>query len=474
MELLETNCGNDTNLFENMHNLKELILRSSTFLKTEGDNCITSRSEDNNKLFHSLGKLDKLQHVDLSFTKNFPVQMNSTSLKVSFPELRHLNLSRGSFPFIEISGIEKLESLDLSGVHVEKVKLSGLHNVKFLNFSSHLTYLDELNIDTPETNIEVLDLSDLQNLTWIDISNIKVNRIMFHNLPKLEHVYFQKTCPLIKSLENGSWEFPALLNAAQVLRNGTMEISLSNLTSLRNLNLSNHQCSIDKIDVRHSSNLEVINFFNVSIDRINLQNLDSLISVNLSRSTNMDLALKDLPNLEDIDLSNSKLEQIKVSNVSKLDTLDMSFTDGEKLIPRLKIDQFKNLAQLNLSYCNLFWIPANLSALEELRSLDLSHNFLYSITDMFLPPVGKCKLVNLDLSHNFIQVIPSEFITPMVDPFIRWSIDLNYNLLNCSDCQNLWMSLESFSANIEGALCQTPFEKYHEKVQDTEICSEEK
>ena len=428
-----------------------------------------SKSSVMNLTFHDL---PKLQDLDLSSANSSPIQINSTSRNVSFPELRHLTLSRGSFPSVELSGLNKLEVLDLSGIQAGNVKLLDLQSVNFLNFSSHRTYPSGHADGNSETNIDFLEISGLNNLTWVDLSNSKFNRINFHNLPKLERIYFYNSCVKVLDVEDAEWESLALLNAAEFLRSVSLEITIKNLTNLKNLTLSNHHCGIGKLDVRESPNLEVIDFFNVSMDVILLENLGSLTTVNTSGSRIMNLTLNELPKLQYLILSNSNLEKAQVRSVPSLTNLDMSFTDGEKLIPQLNISQLKNLTHLNLSSCNLIRMPGNLSTLEDLRSLDLSHNLLYSMTNLSLPPSGKCKLVNLNLSHNSIQIIPSEVIMPMIDPLGQWRIDLGNNLLNCSDCQNSWMSSESFSANIQGALCQTPSGKYHQKIQDVEICAD--
>ena len=483
LHLCEPSGDNDTNFFKRLSNLKTLFMQNVIINGQDVNNSFYNGSWlpklsfvdlkgavcKHCDLWYMLGTGQNLSQIDLSLSEDFP--LNFTSLNLTFSGLENLNLFRGAFTEIDLSGFEKLEALNMSGVRANHVKLSGLSKLEFLNFSQQLDSCEEAHLCDFQTTLDVLELSDMNNLTWIHFSQIKVKKVVLENLPKLEGISFSSASIEMMSLNN--LKALKILDLSNRLPSHSMNLTLNNLPSLEELNLSKSSSPIDKIFIQNLPKLEKIHLFNVSVRAMNLESLESLTFLNFSQSTNSKMRLSNLPTLNELHLSNSTLQKIWMTNATNLTNLDLSFITDKKIINQFHLSQFKNLASLNLSSCELFEVPDNLMELEFLRSLDLSRNFFTTLPQKFLPPVGKCKLVNLDFSHNFLDKVSLEAIRPMIDPYTCWEINLENNVLNCSECQNSWMSDGRYAENIEGALCQTPFDKYHVKVQDIDICDPE-
>ena len=479
LELLESTSGHGSHIFKTLQSLQNLLMKNVTIrgLSKKTQNGTQPASKMQNLTFLSLGEsvckncsfwsllgeCANLSTIDLSFSEGFDI--NSTFTKANFPNLQALNLSRGAFSSVGLFELPELKVLDVSAIGTSRIELSGLPNLEFLNFSTEGISMNISSEDFSGTKIETLVLSELPHLQWIDFSHSKIDTVSLRNLPKLQTIYFKDFSIGAMSLENLT-----SLEALNLSNSNAMDMTLDNLPNLEVLDLSNSQSDINNVVVQKLPQLEKVSLFNSTVKFTSFDDLSSLKLVNFSNTDGLKLVLRNIPNLDVLDLSNSTLRKIKIANASNLTSLDLSFITNRELIAQVNISQFLRLANVNLSFCELLEVPQLFTGLEFLRSLDLSHNFLDQLPDKLLPPAGKCKLVNLDLSHNYFEVIPSEVIKPMVDPYTCWTIDLEDNPLNCSDCNNSWLTLESFSGNIENALCQLPFEKLHKKVQDVEIC----
>ncbi|XVE71670.1 hypothetical protein DITRI_Ditri10aG0170100 [Diplodiscus trichospermus] len=372
-------------------------------------------------------KLKKLKFLDLSFN-NFDDRSILSSL-VEFSSLKSLNLSYNQLSEpnhtnVGLGGLSMrlspIEIIDLQGNQLNEnilVSLSEISSIKYLDLSSNyitaesiqsasfkglsrLRSLETLNLSNNNLNNSILShLGDLSSLKTLALQNCGLNGT----------IYIQDICQL---------RFLEKLVIKQNILRGVLPVCISNLTSLKYLDISSNQ-----------------------------------ISGNLAKSP-----LQSLTSIEYIDLSNNQF-QIPSSlksffNHSKLkyfhgDNNDIyAETELHSLTPRFQ------LKAISLSCCgDVGPLPEFLFHQHELQSVDLSNinltgefpswllgnntelERLFLINNSFsgnfrLPFHSPMKLLELDISKNFFDGrIPVEIGTCL--PGLRF-LNISINSLDDS------------------------------------------
>ena len=339
-----------------------------------------------------------------------------TSLDLSDKDLRKLPL--------EISGLENLQKLDLSGNHHLDLKdaflkLSRLNNLKELNLSNNgLTYLPkEIGLLKNLTNIYLRrnqfasPPSEIWQLKNLGLVTLKNNPLMLVNSSFGE--YLKNKSDLSES------EIDLLVNP----KNRTsFELSSNNLTELpiEIWQLEN----LEKLELRLVPNLDLQDAFlklgklnnlaNLTIESCKLTVIPSEIT-QLKGLTHLYLKnnkLEDLPSsigqlkeLRYLDLSNNNLRNLPsdINSLTGLVHLDLS-DNGIESLPK-QIGALKNLEELNLSRNKLMSLSPKIGRLKNLRILNLEYNKLQGLTSGI---GGLENLEQLNLSQNNLMGIPPE------------------------------------------------------------------
>ncbi|XP_023751695.1 receptor-like protein 15 isoform X1 [Lactuca sativa] len=337
----------------------------------------------------------------------------NVSLFLHFKELKSLNLS---YDFLDkemimktglgrLSSLNKLETLDLSK-----------------NFDLDNDILPSL---TALTSLIVLDLSytglngyfpsnefaALENLEMLDLTQCEFNGTVeiqgFERVPILSK---------LKTLNLGSNEF-----------NASVMTFLNNLSSLRNLDLSNNPLSglfpaqglaklmnMEKLDLSYTG-LDGTPNIQVCKRLSRLKKLESIVISNNNFNKSIISCLSSLPSLKILDLSYSvslgeSFPDQELPNLHDLEVLLMTNNGFNGTLPMKALSSFHYLEVLDLSDNNFAGsIPSSIQALSSLRVVSFTNNELNgSLSDH-----GLCELKNLqemDLSHNMLDgILPQCF-----------------------------------------------------------------
>ncbi len=230
------------------------------------------------------------------------------------------------------------------------------------------------------------ELSRLQNLTELDLSNNLLSEIPEH-LSRLQNL------AELNLSGNRLAEIPEHLSRLQNLaelnlsRNRLAEIpeQLSQLQNLTSLNLSGNRLAEIPEQLSQLQNLTSLNLSGNQLTEIpeQLSRLQKLTSLDLSgnRLTEIPEQLSRLQRLTSLSLSSNQLTEIpeNLSQLQNLTWLDLSRNQLTEIPEHLS--QLQNLTTLDLSSNQLTEIPENLSQLQNLTELDLSNNQLTEIPE---------------------------------------------------------------------------------------------
>lgn len=303
-----------------------------------------------------VGEMTKLTKLEL--VGNGIVNIDELS-KLS--NLVSLDLSNNEMEFFpSISGLESLETLNLSGNRIAGfgMDLSGLANVHYLNLS----------------NNRISDLSsfgDLRNLTYLNLSDNNLGAVV------------------------GTTDFSSLVAA-----NGLLELHLNGnrLTDISGLGDVNIQ-NLEELYL-HDNEIEDIQF---------ISSYNKLLVLTLNDNRLVDISnLSGMTGLSAIDLSNNNITSFGgLVNLSELTSINL-FNNEISVIPNLQ-STLPKLVALDLSY-NTLTDTSGLAGHLALVSLDLSNNGLETLKGLKEMPF----LSNLVLTNEIPvacanDVEPTEF-----------------------------------------------------------------
>ncbi|KAF3449120.1 hypothetical protein FNV43_RR09845 [Rhamnella rubrinervis] len=401
--------------------------------------------------------------------------------RVTGLKLSNESISGGINNNSTLFNLQYLQSLDLSYNLINSTIPSRIGNLKNLRFVvQNLTkleelYLDSVHISTPGNewgqaissslpNLRVLSLSEcllsgsihqslakLQHLSVIELSHNNLSSPVprsfgnFSNLTSLQlngcnlHGTFPKeifqvpTLRILSMSDNGLLDVDRL-RSSNCLFSGPLPKSISKLTQLVHLGLSNNQFvgPISSFDM--TKNLEQIdlssNNLSGPISSAHLKGLLNLVSIDLRSNSfngNIPSSLFTLPLLEEIDLSYNQFsgEVLEFPNPSSsmLDSIDLSSNKLQGTIP-MSIFKLTELHSLSLSF-NMFNGTIHLdTSLGFLQNLNLSHNQLVSIQEPSLYNIYNLR--TLDLGFNQL-----DRKIPILPPNIYY-VDLSSNSFTSS------------------------------------------
>ncbi len=311
----------------------------------------------------------------------------------------------------------------------------------------HLNKTDSLALVSIKNNISNLDwdLSDTQKRTGITTLNGRVIGL---------HIYSSNMIGNEGSIPEGIDSLKELVSLTIAGKlHGTIPQSISNLTNLQSLNISNFSGTLsDTIptEIGNLTNLTNLSIFNAAKGPIpaSIGKLTNLLNLYLPTG-NIDgtipVELFGLSKLQSITLDDQKLSGTiseSLGNLRNLNFLSMANNQLSGNIPST-IGNLNNLLYLDFSGNKLSGvIPPSLNKCTSLSNLKINNNELEGV----VPPVfdNKFKLLSLDLSNNKLTGI-SENIGKLTN---LQTLNLNNNrLTSLPDSLNQLRALQSLSAN---------------------------
>ena len=362
-----------------------------------------------------------------------------------------LTFTRGSF-----EGLANLQSLDISENSVrliEKGVLCSLPNLLFLNLSySDLGSISDLGMSTA-----VSQANCLRNVQNLDLKGNKLAAVtsqeMF-NFPSVQKI--DLSFNLMRHLDEDVFEFTKELVDLDISNNQLSTLLPSIFTSSKLIRLSVANNSITSLPAQVFANQENLQYLDLSGNILTSSEIKPNLFAGLSHLMELDLSQNqvdklrkkifwELTSLESLSMSNNKIREIPnklFKSQSNLKTLKLSknlltqLTNeallGIELLNHLMLDNnlleeideqvFTNLSSLSLldlSNNNLLTVPKSLRFLRNLKSIDLSKNFISDLEGIPLP-----QLWRLNLSKNKIGNVSATALKELISLQI---LDLSNN-----------------------------------------------
>lgn len=248
----------------------------------------------------------------------------------AFVNLQNLYCGHNNLQSLDVSGLPKLDRIDVSHNNLQSVNLSNCPLLKYVYLQSNpgLSMVDLstnpslLALFASHTNLQSLDLTNNPLVNAINISVTHVPRTDFTNLTNLYSL----------AVDNLNW--------------GSIDVSI--YPNLANLWVRGNNLNV--LDVNSNPNLESLYCSRNNLRQLNLQNNSLLQSFSCDRN---DLPALDLSNnllLKDIHASDNKIRQIDLSNLAMLEIL--SFSNNELAVLDLSNNQYLRFVDVkgNLLY----------------------------------------------------------------------------------------------------------------------------
>jgi len=396
--------------------------------------CI-NRIENLENLILGFNKLESVQITNPSL-KRIDLSQNRMSELPHIPEnITLFNFSYNILPILDINHQNIIE-LYLDLVSLERISdESSFPNLEILSLcKNRIQTLPDLSKISPklrELNISSNFLENIpilpQSISIIDISDNKIENIdALCNLPRLSNVVANRN--LIQNIPS----LPQSISKLFVSNNRIVRINCGSLPNLEELNLNDNLLS----ELPDCDGTRVFDLF-VSRNRIKEIHVSRLGRF-IKRLDFTDNELQILPDelfnlnlLHFLNVSFNMISEVPMSiSSSRLKTFIASFN------PIMKWPDFPNTIEtISLSHCRLTDIGNNASSLENLNNLDISGNLITStpsLKSVYLnlsqnsitefPEIGqKCKYI--DISLNKLSIVPSMRLTALK------SLDISYNSL---------------------------------------------
>ncbi|XP_043213186.1 toll-like receptor 6 [Amphibalanus amphitrite] len=375
-----------------------------------------------------------------------------------FTYLRNLSLSSSFSSEVIISNhtfrnLTKLESVDLSGNHIEYLPPKAfcpLHRLIHLNLSDNALMDTEVGFGTGDNEncrhaLRELDMSSnalrsvrargfaqLTSLQQLILAGNRIEQLAeesFYGVGELRLLDLRANH--LVTLPDGVLTPVQQLTSIQLQQNRLAVLPprvFAGLEKLLLLNLSHNQLT----SPGDFSGLPRLLQLDLSNNRLTdllpgFRQLNSLDTLNLSHNqlTHIPVnALVSLSNLFELDLSHNQLVTLAGGSLILLRGLTVLRLDHNQLVT-LQPESLSNcsgIQRLSLSHNKLADVPVALRSLSLLHELDLSHNWLLFIDDNAFHNLSS--LVSLDLSHNMLTSLSQRSLAPLTS---MTRLDLSYN-----------------------------------------------
>ena len=381
----------------------------------------------------SLSKLPHLEELDISNN-----HISDLSLLKGTENLTHLNLSGNAisliFPHLGGDSHPKLIWLNLSNNLLTSGGMSAgvllYPNLRVLDLShnniSRLPHRLSFNTKLTHLNLANNGLSDpitlspprFRSLTHLKLDNNQLSELSLSGAPKNLELMSLANNPLSKvSLS----DLPKLIHvdiygtsASSYISSSLTEVSLSGLTNVTGLTLSEHPL-LSKASLSDLPNLQDLNIFhNPLLPEVSMSGIPNLKYLRFSWNKNLStLSLPELPNLTTLICVDNSLSDVSfVKELTSLTELELSDNLISDIAP---LSNLINLTALGLNN-NLISDIAPLSNLINLTKLRLGNNLISDIA----PLSNLINLTELELRNNFISdVTPLSDLTNLTFPLFH-------------------------------------------------------
>uniref|UniRef100_A0A674IQ98 TIR domain-containing protein n=1 Tax=Terrapene triunguis TaxID=2587831 RepID=A0A674IQ98_9SAUR len=300
--------------------------------------------------------------------------------------VRNSQSSHLNFP----AGIHCNKTLDLSfnSIHsIEPAQFKGLEDIDCLNLSSNY-------ISQPLNGSQFLTL---QSLKLLDLSHNRFDLYYGSALQEVRHL-------VVLSLSNNQFHFT-------IKGLGHKFEFLTNLSSLKFLNLDNNQIGIRISKHLESHSLETLIFSRNRLDIMWMSGRNTYLEffAKLPKLTLLDISFNNWTSFQNLSIAYNNLYDFpwdKTERLKSLEFLDLSnnalemlVTDGD--FSRMNLTKLTNLTTLNLSYNKIRSLHKEFfSNVSSLHFLNLNHNKIKMIDESSFPNTLLKSLQHLDVSSN--------------------------------------------------------------------------
>lgn len=411
-----------------------------------------------------LQPLHKLRTVDFSMSgmKTLPTELFANTQDVEIIILRNnaiQEISEGTF-----ADLRNISSIDLSHNHITSLRTSAfinLMNLKRLNLKGNQLSAFKGEFFNTGTGLEEIDLSDNQ-LSYLFPSSFRIHpRLRKLIITNNKFNFFPSE--LIASLQ-----YLEHVDLSGNLLKNIDELDFARLPRLRILEMADNELeTLSEMAFHNSTQLQIVDLSKNRLDRIGERTFEGLVRLEM-----LNLEGNRLTDLPETVFERSKLHMLENINLAhnKFDYAPM------KALQR----QYFFVTSVNLSNNKIKVIPAEDSAMVNIKKLDLSYNPLTedtltnilnepkTVRELNLAGTGLKQIASLEtpflqslnLSHNSIVNINDEAFQRAT---LLESLDLSSNLLSdmkklarmwpkLTSLQNLDLSNNSFEMISQGDL----------------------
>ncbi|CAP23873.1 Protein CBG02687 [Caenorhabditis briggsae] len=341
----------------------------------------------------------------------------------SFRKIRELDISYNQIQTIEDSSFETvghMQSLDLSYNKIAYLPRGMLKN--FAKTLKTLKLAENMVHATPEA------LRDLRNLTHLNLNGNKLNRIDGDVLRGCKDTLVELFIAnnYLENIPHGVLSGMKQLEHLDISKNKIMTLkkpsSLLSITtdensSVRRLNLAGNRIN-NMSDVHIFEHMPFLTYVDVSFNRIRfisprvfekLKSLESLFLQN-NQMTHFPSLFR-LEKLRHLMLDNNQIQKIdnfSLADLPKLQHLSLAGNQIDLITENMfGSSSSSELKSLNLAHNKIYTISSrSFSDLDNLQQLRLSHNNIRTIPSMTFANLKNLRY--LDLSHNrIIKILPS-------------------------------------------------------------------
>lgn len=395
-----------------------------------------------------LQPLTKLRTIDLSMSglKTLPTELFANSQDLELIILRNnaiQEISEGTF-----ADLRNITSIDLSNNHITSLRSSSfvnLMNIKKLNLKGNQLSAFKGEYFNTGTGLEELDLSDNQ-LSYLFPSSFRIH-------PRLRKLIISNNkFNFFPSEIIASLQYLEHVDLARNQLKSIDELDFARLPRLRILDMGRNELeTLSEMAFHNSTQLQIIDLSNNRLDRIGDRTFEGLVRLEMLNLEGN--RLSDLPEtifersklhmLENINLGRNKFEYAPLKSLQRQYFFVTSVNLHHNNIKQIPAEDsaMVNIKKLDLSFnpLNAETLSNILSEPKTVRELNLAGTGLQSISSLETPFLQK-----LNLSHNHIMDVNDEVFQRAT---LLESLDLSSNLLvDIKRLAKIWPKLTSLQS----------------------------
>lgn len=408
-------------LWKSLPNLRELVInKQQSTLNAHSFANVSPSIEKLSVIKGSVNTIENGAFQQLTGLKTLDLSHNTISRigESTFKEvghsldklLLHAAIKMSGFPTGALHHLLKLQYLDMSGNHIERISpesLTTFHYLKHLN-------LNHNNIKHIDPNL----VSGIYNpnLIQLKLAFNKLSTLRFHTFKDLQNlIYLQLNDNLIRRIEKSAF---------------------FNLDSLISIELEGN--TIEQIDDEAFQNLPNIQYISLSYNRLTTLNLEAFDQVGRLSTLKIDVDHNEIQNLTSNFTSSHSSSNIKSINLShnNISYLESNYFDPIRLSITLLdlshncLSNLTNFAFVDMTHLQTLILSNNLinliqeeelKGLRNLQILDMSENNLEELPEKVFAEQRELRIFSV--AHNGLQTLPKKI-------FVRTELeqlDLSYN-----------------------------------------------